>query len=117
MKKITMLLILGFICFSCSSKVFSQQTLYYNGGSGPQIPVTYDGSSTLTIGQLPAPYPHLRVDWFMPNGIYSEVYYPGSSFSRYSNYNFRISGEYWYIPGSSEEFPYSVSSSSYYVFY
>lgn len=108
MKKNLVLLIFTLICFSFVSKAFSQQTLTYNGGSGEQIPVTYDGYY-LTVGTLPAPYPHLRVDWELPGGgTYSEYVSPGGSFTRYSNYNFRISGYYW--DGTTY-----ISSLSYYI--
>lgn len=73
------------------SKTFSpQSTWYYNGGSGPQIPVTYNGSS-LIIGTLPYAYNNpLRVRWYTPSGTVNQAVW--GSFVPYGNYNFTISG-------------------------
>jgi hypothetical protein len=90
MKKIFAFLLVLCICISFGFKPAAPlASYYYNGGSGTQIVVTFDGSQ-LHIAPNPY-YQPLRVDWYTPNGIYSEAVY-GSTFYPYSNYNFVISG-------------------------
>lgn len=119
MKKIILIICLGFICISYSPKSFSQYTIHYNGGSGPQIPVTYNVSSnSLTIGNLPNPYnTPLRIDWYLPTNVYHQAVYPGETFESWGDYEFVISGSVW-IQNSYP--PYNMgyyASTSYYVWY
>lgn len=93
-----------FVCFTLQAHS-PQATWNYNGGSGPQIVVTFDGG-LLHIGPNSYDQP-LRVDWSTPSGLYSEVVY-GSTFYPYNHYNFAISG-YSSATGSS-----SVSLYNYY---
>lgn len=98
------LLVSIFLCFALQAhRPFA--TWNYNGGSGPQIVVTYDGS-LLHIGPNSYDQP-LRVTWSTPNGPYNEVVY-GSTFYPYNTYNFVISGR------SSST---NTSSDSYYSYY
>ena len=107
MKKARAFIMLLSVCFCFTLQAHSPQATWnYNGGSGPQIVVTFDGSQ-LHIGQNSYNQP-LRVDWFTSNGTYSELVY-GSTFYPYSHYNFRISG--------STSSPVPTSSDSYYNYY
>lgn len=104
MKKMRAFILLTTLCFCFtlqSHRPFA--TWNYNGGSGPQIVVTYDGS-LLHIGPHSYDLP-LRVTWSTPNGPYNEAVY-GPTFYPYNTYNFVISG------GNS-----SGSSVSYYNYY
>ena len=118
MKKTLTVLMLVSICFCFGFKAHAPlSTWYYSGGSGPQIVVTQQGSQ-LVIGQNSYDQP-LRVDWFTPNGTYSEAVY-GSTFYPYSNYNFRISGHSTGNvppPGCPSCPPNTYSSDSYYNYY
>lgn len=102
-------------CFTLQShRPFA--TWNYNGGSGTQIVVTYDGSM-LQVGQHPYNLP-LRVTWSTPNGPYNELVY--SSFYPYNTYSFTISGSYTGSeppPSCPSCPPPTTSSVSYYVYY
>lgn len=117
MKKVHAFIILLFICFSFGFQGHRPlSTWVYVGGSGPQIKVTFNGGR-LEIGQTSYDQP-LRVDWFTPNGIYSEAV--SGSFYPYSTYDFRISGHSTAPvppPDCPTCPPNTTSSASYYDYY
>jgi len=118
MKQTRAVILLLSLCCCLALKAHSPQATYnYNGGSGPQIVVTFDGSQ-LHIGPNSYDQP-LRVDWFTSNGTYSEAVY-GSTFYPYSHYNFRISGSATSPvppPNCPACPPTTTSSDSYYNYY
>jgi hypothetical protein len=111
--KRSLLLIIGvFICFSFGLQASTTMNLdpptwHYNGGSGPQIVVTY-ANGVLNIGPNSYQQP-LRVRWQRGSlGPYNEMVY-GSTFLPYGTYDFVISG--------SEAYPGQGVSDSYYIYY
>jgi hypothetical protein len=93
------------LCFGFTAPALDSPTWHYNGGSGPQIVVTYS-NGVLNIAPNPYNQP-LRVTWLRGSlGPYNELVY-GSTFSPYGTYDFMISGY-----ASSSSF-----SDSYYVYY